>query len=140
MRKKVFGKKLGRNRKSRSALLKSLTSEFVTHGGIVTTLAKAKAVQPMIESMAKLAASDTSVAAKRTVLAKLGNSREVADALFALNYPSGKTSGFTRILPMVARKGDRAERARIEWSFETTTQKAEDTSKKAESKQVSSAA
>ncbi len=138
MRKKVFGKKLSRSRKSRTALLRSLVLEFVEHGSINTTLAKAKAVQPLIESLTKIASSSSSVSSKRIVLGRLANNREVSDKLFATSFPKEKKSGFTRILPMAPRKGDRAELARIEWSFEKVAQNNESSEKKTETKQVSS--
>jgi len=60
MKHHVFGKKLGRSRNQRQALIKSLVSAFITHGKIETTHAKAKMVQPIIEKLGRAGSSRSS--------------------------------------------------------------------------------
>ena len=116
MRKKVFGRKLSRNRKSRSALLRSLSREMILRGSIDTTFAKAKALQPDVEKLAMLVRSG-SLDSKRGALSMLGNDRDTLDSLFKKlpGVLGNRTSGFTRITKLGARRGDNAEMARIEW-------------------------
>jgi large subunit ribosomal protein L17 len=80
-----------------------------------TTLAKAKAVAPEIDKTLKLVRKNT-LASKKQLLAKLGNDREVFDVLFGkyLGIATKKQSGFTRIIKMAPRRGDRAAMARLE--------------------------
>lgn len=116
MRKKVFGRKLSREIGSRTALFRSLVKALVDRGQIVTTKPKAKAVQPLVEKlMTKVAKGD--MTAKRLVLAKLGNDRSTADKLFGHYASLTKTrkSGFTRIITLPTRVGDRATLARLEF-------------------------
>ncbi len=134
MRKKVFGRKLGRSKTTREALFRNMAAQFVGQGSMSTTYAKAKSIQPMIETLAGLA-KEGSVTSKRKASALLGNSRKASNALFATVFPESKKSGFTRILSMVSRKGDASKMARIEWSFEKVAQ-AE--AEKSSTKQVSS--
>ncbi len=60
MKHRVSGKKLGRTRSMRQALIKSLVSAFITHGKIETTTAKAKMVQPIIEKLGRPGSSRSS--------------------------------------------------------------------------------
>lgn len=49
MNKKVFGRKLSRSRPAREALFAQLTRALILNGKIVTTKAKAKAIQGDVE-------------------------------------------------------------------------------------------
>lgn len=117
MKKKVFGRKLGRDTSSRRALFRSLIRAFVAYGKISTTKAKAKAVQPDIEKLVSLAKSkDISVI--RRVYSYLANDRVTTDKLFNSVAPvfTNKKSGFTRIINLPRRLGDNAEMASLEWT------------------------
>ncbi len=109
MRKKVFGRKLSRDRGSRNALRRSLIRALVEHGKITTTLAKAKAVQPDVEKI-MTAVRENTVAARRRVLARLGNDVKTTNKLFKeyLTVTDKRNSGYTRIVKLPARKGDLA--------------------------------
>ena len=117
MNKRVFGTKLSRERSSRELLFVSLIEELVRHGRISTTKAKAKAVIGLIDRLVVLAKKDT-LASKRQVLKRLKNNKEIGTILWTdvaktfVNRPSG----FTRIIPLVSRKGDLAEMVRLEWT------------------------
>jgi large subunit ribosomal protein L17 len=116
MRKKIFGKKLSRGRKAREALFVSLTKALINHGKIMTTKAKAKAIQKDVDKLITLSKKDT-LAAKRQVSSYLRNDRELTRLLFEkIGKAFGtRKSGFTRIILLPKRKGDSAEMARIEW-------------------------
>ena len=117
MRKKVFGRKLSRDRGSRHALFRSLIEALVRHGKIVTTKAKAKAVQPDVEKLVSLAKTKD-VNRMRQVYSFLANDSETSNKIFnqiTLAFAS-KKSGFTRIVNLPRRLGDNAEMARIEWT------------------------
>ena len=116
MKKRVFGRKLSRERDSRRALFRSLTAALVTHGKIETTKAKAKAIQPMVDKLVTLAREGSTTSLRRAY-AKLGNDKKTAKRLFEEVGPvfAKRNSGFTRIINLGTRKGDRAEMVRLEW-------------------------
>ena len=51
MRHSVFGRQLSRDKNERRRLLQGLARDLIHHGLVRTTLAKAKAVQPLIEKL-----------------------------------------------------------------------------------------
>ena len=117
MRKMVFGRHLSRSRKGRIALFRSLIRALTISGKIVTTRAKAKAIIPQIDKIVT-AAKKNSLSARRRVLASLGNDRSTTDLIFLKVVPAlpNRTSGFTRMVLLPARRGDKAQMVRLEWS------------------------
>lgn len=117
MKKKVFGRKLSRSRPSREALFVSLARAMILNGKIVTTKAKAKAVQGNLEKFVTLAKKGD-VNSRRWVLSNLDNSRDAVEVLFQKVAPvfSTRASGYTRLISLPTRKGDNAQMARIEWT------------------------
>jgi large subunit ribosomal protein L17 len=115
MRKKVFGRKFARGRKGRTALFKSLLWSLFENGQIVTTKAKAKAIQPDVDKLITKAKENTE-ASRRLVHARLGNKTEVSNIVLReiVERVGGRTSGFTRIVPLPRRTGDQAEMVRLE--------------------------
>ncbi len=75
------GYKLGRTTAHRASTLRNLAAGVFEHGQIVTTIPRAKAVQPMIEKIITDAKSGT-LAARRRVIAKLGRDRHIFDFLY----------------------------------------------------------
>jgi large subunit ribosomal protein L17 len=59
MRHKKSGYKLKRNISARRALFKGLVTSVIEEERIITTVAKAKAVRPLVEKMITLAKRDT---------------------------------------------------------------------------------
>ncbi len=116
MNKRVFGTKLSRERSSRELLFVSLVESLVRHGRIRTTKAKAKAVVGLIDRLVTLAKKDT-LASKRQVLKRLKNNKEISTILWTdvAKTFSKRDGGFTRIIPLVSRKGDLAEMVKLEW-------------------------
>ncbi|QQG42042.1 MAG: 50S ribosomal protein L17 [Candidatus Woesebacteria bacterium] len=117
MNKKVFGRKLSRSRPAREALFASLARAMMLSGKIVTTRAKAKAVQPDLEKFVTLAKRGD-LSGRRRILASLDNSKDALEALYKKIVPvfSARTSGFTRIISLPRRKGDNAQVVRMEWT------------------------
>jgi large subunit ribosomal protein L17 len=113
MRKKVFGRQLGRARKSRKALFRALIRALVEHGSIKTTKAKAKAVVPMVEKLVRLSKKGD-LAARRRVQAELGNDKITANKLVEQFSGGKRKSGFCRIVELPVRRGDRAQMVRLE--------------------------
>jgi large subunit ribosomal protein L17 len=124
MNKKVFGRKLSRSRPAREALFATLSRSLILNGKIITTRAKAKAVQGSVEKMVTLAKTG-SIAARRKVMSNLDNARDATDILFqkVVKAFPGKTSGFTRIISLPRRVGDNAEMARMEWTEKMVEEK-----------------
>lgn len=119
MTKKVFGRKLSRERSSRELLFVSLVESLVLHGKIKTTKAKAKSIIGLIDRLVVLAKKGT-LASKRQVLKRLKGNKEVSTLLWTNIAKTFETrnGGYTRIIPLTQRKGDMAEMVRIEWTDE----------------------
>jgi large subunit ribosomal protein L17 len=117
MKKKVYGRKLSRGLNARKALFRALIRAIVKHGSIETTLAKAKAVQSDIDKLITLAKKG-GLSERRRILAHLGNDRETTDGLISIvkGSFSSRNSGYTRIIKLPRRKGDRAQLAKLEWT------------------------
>jgi len=115
MRHRVFGKKLNRNYNQRRALFRSLIISLVKNGKIKTTKAKAEAIKPFVDKIVTKVKKGT-VSAGRWVFAEIPN-KEIAKKLFKEISPmfSGRNSGFTRIIKLGKREGDKAEMVILEW-------------------------
>jgi len=108
--KKVFGRKLSRNRNSRKALYRSLVRALVLSGQIKTTQAKARAVQPEIDKIMTLVKKGD-LASQKRILSKLGNDKEVYKTLYEKHalLIKDRNSGFTRLMALPERRGDNAK-------------------------------
>jgi large subunit ribosomal protein L17 len=121
------GFKLRRDPSHRKSLLRNLTGSLIEKNRIETTLAKAKAVKPIVEKMVTLGKSG-SLAAKRRALAFLYK-RKTVHLLFDDVAPRfmDRQGGYTRIIKSDFRKGDGAEMAILEfvdYKFEPKGKKA----------------
>jgi large subunit ribosomal protein L17 len=116
MRKRVFGRNLGRSYTSKKALFRSLTRAIVINGEIQTTYAKAKAVSGFVEKLIRVAKKGD-VSARRRVYRELANDRESADEIFeiAKNFKT-ITGGYLKVVNLPPRKGDMARTVKISWS------------------------
>lgn len=126
------GFKLGRKPDHRKALLRNLTASVIEKNRIETTLAKAKAIKPIVEKMVTLGKSG-SLADKRRALAYLYK-RKTVQTLFDEVAPRfmDRNGGYTRIIKTDFRKGDGAEMAILEFTdyiFEVKDSKAKDKAK-----------
>lgn len=87
MRHRRAGYRLGRKTQHRTSTLRHLAYGLFEHGQIVTTLPKAKAVQPLVEKIITLAKRGD-LHARRLVVARLGGDRTGFDWLFLPKKPS----------------------------------------------------
>ena len=107
------GRKFGRERGQRRALIKGLATSLIEHGSIETTLPKAKEIVPYVEKLiTKAKIGDLHnrrliVARVTTVAAAHRLVDEIAPKLTA------RTSGHLRVTRTRLRVGDNAELARV---------------------------
>jgi large subunit ribosomal protein L17 len=111
-RKKVA--KLSRVAPHRNALLRNLVTDLLRHERLTTTLTKAKALRPVAERMVTLGKRDTLHARRRA--ARLIRDEDVVRKVFNELAPryAERPGGYTRIMRLEPRAGDRAEMAIIE--------------------------
>jgi large subunit ribosomal protein L17 len=109
------GRKFGRERDQRTALIKGLATELVNHGKIETTLPKAKELVRYIEKLITNAKKGD-LANRRMVIAGL-NTQKAAFKLVDEIAPqlTGRTSGHVRVERTRLRVGDGAQMATIEF-------------------------
>jgi len=109
------GRKLGRERDQRRALLKGLATSLVEHGKIETTLPKAKELVRYIEKVITKAKKGD-LASRRQVIAAL-STQAAAFKLVDEIAPQlkGRTSGHVRVTRTRLRVGDGAQMASIEF-------------------------
>lgn len=107
------GRKLGRERDQRRALLKGLATELVLHERIETTEAKAKELRPYLEKLITKAKKGD-LANRRAVIAGL-MTQDAAHKLVDGIAPqlAGRDSGYLRIKRTRVRVGDAAQLAEI---------------------------
>lgn len=107
----TFGRKTG----PRKALIRGLVTSLVEHGRIKTTLAKAKELRRHVERAVTVGKAGT-LHSRRVLLARYPNEATV-DTILSEVSPRFQTrpGGYTRILKLGTRPGDRAEMAYIEW-------------------------
>lgn len=116
MKHHAAGKKLGRVRKVRTGLMRSLARALILEEDIETTLAKAKVLRPYVEKLVTKGKYDT-VANRRNVVATLGGRSDASQKVFADLGPRFKdrSGGYTRIVRTRLRDGDAAVMARIQF-------------------------
>jgi large subunit ribosomal protein L17 len=123
MRHQVAGYKLNRTKSARIALRRNLIKQFFTHERIRTTVTKAAAIRGEAEKLITVARNvkdktdAEKVAARRLVSARLGgNSNVVVMKLFDEIAPrfAERPGGYTRVLKLGPRFGDKAEMALLE--------------------------
>ena len=115
--------KFSRDTNARKALLKNLANDLILRERVRTTEAKAKAIRPFVEKLITKS-KDNTIASRRLLISKLGRENSV-QKLLELVGPTFKdrSGGYTRIVKLVPRTGDKAEMAMIEFS-ENVSEKA----------------
>ncbi len=106
--------KLNRHSSHRKALLSNLVRSLFLHEAINTTVAKAKAAQPLAEKMISLG-KKKDVASQRRAVAIL-HDKSVVKKLFSEIAPkfAERTGGYTRLVRTTFRHGDGAEMGILE--------------------------
>lgn len=115
MRHNVKKATLGRPRAQRQLLLKNLATSLILHEKIRTTEAKAKALQPVIDTLINASKNSNKMLAIREVNGMLQSelaSKKVMESM-SKKYQK-KQSGFTRIIHLGFRSGDAAPLVQIE--------------------------
>ncbi len=115
MRHNLISTTFGRSQAHRRALLARLTGCLIGEKRIVTTLPRAKAVRRFAEKLVTRARRGT--LADRRHAASVLRDDAVVRELFAKIAPAcqGRSGGYTRIIKMNPRGGDRAAMAILEW-------------------------
>ncbi|MDR1197227.1 MAG: 50S ribosomal protein L17 [Candidatus Nomurabacteria bacterium] len=119
------GRKFGRERDQRRALLRGLMKSLVIHTSITTTLPKAKELRPKMEKVISKARKGD-LSSRRRVIAALSDVR-LGNFLVDVVAPQIKrNSGYLRIKKLDEnRVGDNAEMATIEFVDEIKTSPSE---------------
>jgi large subunit ribosomal protein L17 len=114
MRHRFGNAKLKRDVGSRNSLFKNLTTSVIEAERVITTVPKAKAVQPIVEKMITLAKRDT-LHTRRQAAAFLTTPKSVKKLFDTLGARFGqREGGYTRITRLGNRRGDGAELAMLE--------------------------
>lgn len=100
---------LGRKKGPREAMLKNLAQSVLLYENVNTTLAKAKAVRPLVEKIIALGQKKDLNARRR--LARILTVESAVHKVLEELSPryAGQTSGHTRIIKLGFRRGDGAE-------------------------------
>lgn len=129
MRHQVKTRKLGKTKPHREAMIANMATSLLAHRTIRTTEPKAKVLRRMVDRLITIAKKDT-LAARRHVGESIKD-KAVVKKLFSEIVPQFKdrSSGFTRVLRVGARRGDAAMVTMVE--LLTEKPKVEEDSKKA---------
>lgn len=109
------GPRLGRDPKHQNLIESTMARQFFALGGIETTLAKAKLMRPELERMITKAGKGNTQHIQRQLMKKLRDKAVVHHLIteIAPKYVS-RQGGYTRVLKLGPRPGDKAPMARIE--------------------------
>ena len=116
MRHRVKTVKLGRTSQHRDLMLANMAGSLIEHNRITTTLAKAKALRPVVEKLVTLGKKG-GLHSRRLALSRLINNEDRVKKLFDEIAPRFKerAGGYTRILKLGMRNSDASSMALIEW-------------------------
>ena len=113
MRHHKANRKLGRKKKERKALLRSLAGNLIVKEKIMTTEARAKELRPFVEKIITEGRKGT-LASRRLVISRLANesrAKRLCDTI-APRYRD-RQGGYTRIIKLPRRAGDASKMAVI---------------------------
>ncbi|MDP3980689.1 MAG: 50S ribosomal protein L17 [Chlamydiota bacterium] len=115
MRHRKLSKRLSRNSSHRKAMVANLVKSLIKVERLETTLAKAKVASRMADRMVTLAKGKTVHAQRRA--AQLLSDRGIVKKLFREIGPRfvDRAGGYTRVIRLGTRSGDRASMAILEW-------------------------
>ncbi len=107
------GRKLGRERDQRAALIKSLADSLIQHEAIETTLPKAKEIVPYVEKLITKAKKGD-LHNRRLIIKSLhtvASAHKLVDEIAP--KLKGRTSGYLRVERTITRRGDNAQLAKV---------------------------
>jgi large subunit ribosomal protein L17 len=137
MNHRKFGIKLGRNRREREALFKSLTRSLFTYGAIETTQAKAKSVISIIEKLSNHIITKDEVIAQRELSTYIQDKKIVSKIYKTFKSVfEGQTSNFTKMWKVKIRQGDDALIVKLSFVKPYTIIAKEEPKKEVEKKSV----
>ena len=115
MRHRISGRKLNRTSQHRQMLFRNMSQALIRHEQIVTTLAKARELRPVVEKLITLGKRGD-LHARRQAFARLRDDAMTAK-LFETLAPryAERSGGYTRIIKAGYRYGDAAAMAVIEF-------------------------
>src|SRR5688572_11870936 len=115
------GRKFGRERDQRRALIKGLATSLVEYGKIETTLPKAKEVVPYLEALITKAKKGTLHDRRQIIsdLSTVGAAHKLVDEIAP--KLGARTSGHLRIKHSRLRTGDNAQMALVSFVDDITT-------------------
>ncbi len=114
MRHRVKQKTLDRKGDARKALMRGLATSVILYENVNTTLAKAKAVRPLVEKLITKGKTK-SLESRRNLMKVLLVENAVNKTLEELGPRyANRAGGYTRIIKLGRRKGDGAEIAQIQ--------------------------
>jgi len=112
---RVRQRKFSRDTNARKALFKNLANALILNERITTTQARAKTLRPFIEKLVTKA-KDDNLTSRRLLIGKLGLQNSVNKMLDVIGPVfKERAGGYTRIIKLPPRSGDRAEVAIIEF-------------------------
>ena len=114
MRHRISGRKLNRTSQHRQMLFRNMSQALIRHEQIVTTLAKARELRPVVEKLITLGKRGD-LHARRQAFARLRDN-DVTSKLFEVlgKRYADRNGGYTRIIKACHRYGDAASMAVIE--------------------------
>ena len=114
MRHRIAGRKLNRTSQHRQMLFRNMSQALIRHEQIVTTLAKARELRPVVEKLITLGKRGD-LHARRQAFARLRDN-DMTSKLFEVlgKRYADRNGGYTRIIKAGHRYGDAASMAVIE--------------------------
>lgn len=106
------GRKFGRERDQRRALMRGLAISLIEHGSIETTLPKAKDLRPMVEKLVTKAKKGD-LHNRRLIVSQLDSVTSAHKLVDQIAPAMKRTSGYLRIERTTFRRGDNTQMARI---------------------------
>jgi len=132
------GRKFGRERDQREALIKSLAESLIVQESIETTLPKAKELVPYVEKLITKAKKGD-LHSRRLVVSRL-MTKETANKLVDAIAPNltDRTSGHLRIERTRLRRGDNAQLAKVSFVDDLSLDEKKESKDDAKSKTLTS--
>ncbi len=116
MKKRIAFSKLSRTSSHRWAMLRNMVTSLIKHERIVTTLPKAKTLQPLADKIIKFGKNPS--IHSRQMANKIIREKPILSKLFEVLGPryGDREGGYTRVMKLSKnRKGDNADMAVIEY-------------------------
>lgn len=114
------GRKFGRERDQREALIQGLAEALILHESIETTLEKAKDLRPYVEKLVTKAVKG-GLHNRRQIIKSLQTLEAAHKLVDDIAPKMQRSSGYLRIEKTTARRGDNAQLARISFVDDLTT-------------------